>query len=112
MDAVDESNQLQETPKDEVMSFFESAPLLKDAAEIAKSLKEFVDRNTSSSGNCDFIIYQHLIDFNLFIEYRCHLTLFFVSMFSDRKSKQGGVHYFRWYNCSFGKTMCSSYRQL
>ncbi|XP_015072783.1 phosphopantothenate--cysteine ligase 2-like [Solanum pennellii] len=51
MDAVDDANQLQETPKNEVMSFFEPAPLLEDAAEIEKSLKEFVDRNTSSSGN-------------------------------------------------------------
>nr|XP_025886293.1 phosphopantothenate--cysteine ligase 2-like [Solanum lycopersicum] len=51
MDAVDDANQLQETPKNEVMSFFESTPLLEDAAEIEKSLKEFVDRNTSSSVN-------------------------------------------------------------
>ncbi|KAH0683597.1 hypothetical protein KY290_022220 [Solanum tuberosum] len=51
MDAIDDANQLRETPKNEVISFFESAPLLKDAAEIEKSLKEFVDRNTSSSGN-------------------------------------------------------------
>ncbi|MCD7462897.1 Phosphopantothenate--cysteine ligase 2 [Datura stramonium] len=51
MDAVDDANQLRETSKNEVMSFFESSPLLKDAAEIEKSLKEFVDRNTSSSGN-------------------------------------------------------------
>ncbi|XP_006354047.1 phosphopantothenate--cysteine ligase 2-like [Solanum tuberosum] len=49
MDAIDDANQLRETPKNEVMSFLESAPLLKDAAEIEKSLKEFVDRNTSSS---------------------------------------------------------------
>ncbi|XP_049387226.1 phosphopantothenate--cysteine ligase 2-like [Solanum stenotomum] len=49
MDAIDDANQLRETPKNEVMSFFESAPLLKDSAEIEKSLKEFVDRNTSSS---------------------------------------------------------------
>lgn len=54
MDGIDEANQLRETPKSEVMSFFESAPLLKDAAEIEKSLKEFVDHNTSSSGNCYF----------------------------------------------------------
>ncbi|KAG5612521.1 hypothetical protein H5410_023802 [Solanum commersonii] len=51
MDAIDDANQLRETPKNEVISFFESTPLLKDAAEIEKSLKEFVDRNTSSSGN-------------------------------------------------------------
>uniref|UniRef100_M1CMS9 Cornichon n=1 Tax=Solanum tuberosum TaxID=4113 RepID=M1CMS9_SOLTU len=65
MDAIDDANQLRETPKNEVMSFLESAPLLKDAAEIEKSLKEFVDRNTSSSGNCYFFSNQHLIDFNL-----------------------------------------------
>ncbi|CAN4122193.1 unnamed protein product [Withania somnifera] len=51
MDAVDDANQLTETSKDEVMSFFESTPQLTDAAEIEKSLKEFVDRNTSSSVN-------------------------------------------------------------
>ncbi|PHT50605.1 Phosphopantothenate--cysteine ligase 2 [Capsicum baccatum] len=55
MDAVDDANQSQETPKNDVMSFFESAPLLKDAAEIEKSLTEFVDRNTSSSGKCYFM---------------------------------------------------------
>lgn len=65
MDAVDDANQSQETPKNDVMSFFESAPLLKDAAEIEKSLTEFVDRNTSSSGKCYFSNYQHLIDFSL-----------------------------------------------
>nr|XP_025883694.1 phosphopantothenate--cysteine ligase 2-like [Solanum lycopersicum] len=51
MNVVDDANQLQETLKNEVMSFFESAPLLEDAAEIDKSLKEFVDHNTSSSVN-------------------------------------------------------------
>ena len=67
MNVVDDANQLQETLKNEVMSFFESTPLLEDAAEIEKSLKEFVDRNTSSSGNCYFFSYQHLIDFKLLI---------------------------------------------
>ncbi|MCD9639240.1 hypothetical protein HAX54_023643 [Datura stramonium] len=40
MDAVDDANQLRETSKNEVMSFFESSPLLKDAAEIEKVLFE------------------------------------------------------------------------
>ncbi|PHU20261.1 Phosphopantothenate--cysteine ligase 2 [Capsicum chinense] len=55
MDAVDDANQSQETPKNDVMSF-ESAPLLKDAAEIEKSLTEFVDRNTSSSGKSNRVV--------------------------------------------------------
>ncbi|XP_019258740.1 PREDICTED: phosphopantothenate--cysteine ligase 2-like [Nicotiana attenuata] len=67
MEAVDDADQLPETPKNEVMSFFESAPPLKDAAETEKSLKEFVDRNTSLSGNYYFFKYQHLIVFSLLI---------------------------------------------
>uniref|UniRef100_M1BF17 Cornichon n=1 Tax=Solanum tuberosum TaxID=4113 RepID=M1BF17_SOLTU len=39
-----------ETPTLKIKAFFESAPPLKDAAEIQTKLKEFVDRN-SSSGN-------------------------------------------------------------
>nr|XP_018630168.1 phosphopantothenate--cysteine ligase 2-like isoform X2 [Nicotiana tomentosiformis] len=51
MDAVDDADQLPETAKNDVTSFFESAPPLKDAAETEKSLKEFVDRNASLSVN-------------------------------------------------------------
>lgn len=37
-----------ETPTLKIKAFFESAPPLKDAAEIETKLKEFVDRNSSS----------------------------------------------------------------
>nr|XP_027094316.1 phosphopantothenate--cysteine ligase 2-like [Coffea arabica] len=50
MDAT-HSEVLQETPSVEIKSFFDSAPPLKDADEISRKLKEFVERNSSTPEN-------------------------------------------------------------
>ncbi|XP_059287031.1 phosphopantothenate--cysteine ligase 2-like [Lycium ferocissimum] len=49
MDSLSGTDHAPETPTLKVKTFFESAPPLKDAAEIESKLKEFVDRNSSSS---------------------------------------------------------------
>lgn len=48
MDSMNGTDHAPETPTLQIKAFFESAPPLKDAAEIETNLKGFVDRNSSS----------------------------------------------------------------
>ncbi|XP_060173212.1 phosphopantothenate--cysteine ligase 2-like isoform X2 [Lycium barbarum] len=51
MDSMNGTDNVQETTTLQIKAFFESAPPLKDAAEIETKLKEFIERNSSSSEN-------------------------------------------------------------
>lgn len=48
MDLMNGTDHAPETPTLKIKAFFESAPPLKDAAEIETKLKEFVNRNLLS----------------------------------------------------------------
>lgn len=55
MDANCNSEAPQETSSVEIKSFFNSAPPLKDAGDISGKLKDFIQRNSLSSGT--FTVY-------------------------------------------------------
>ncbi|KAG8377359.1 hypothetical protein BUALT_Bualt08G0024900 [Buddleja alternifolia] len=50
MDASNDSKSFEEIPYTDIKSFFDSAPSLKDSAEIERKLEEFMGRNSSPSG--------------------------------------------------------------
>ncbi|CAL5348706.1 unnamed protein product [Camellia sinensis] len=50
MDATSNSETPQDTLYDEINTFFESAPPLKDGPDICRKLKEFIERNSQSTG--------------------------------------------------------------
>lgn len=45
-----DSEPSKETTSPEIKSFFDSAPPLRDGGDISEKLKEFIERNSSSSG--------------------------------------------------------------
>lgn len=65
MNSMNGNDDVPETATLKIKAFFESAPPLKDAAEIETKLKEFVDRNSSSSGKFAYIQLSYLVLFQL-----------------------------------------------
>eukprot|EP00262_Sarcandra_glabra_P007428 TRINITY_DN20235_c0_g1_i1.p1 TRINITY_DN20235_c0_g1~~TRINITY_DN20235_c0_g1_i1.p1 ORF type:complete len:296 (+),score=43.97 TRINITY_DN20235_c0_g1_i1:107-994(+) len=51
MDSSNGSDVPQETWNTDIKSFFDSAPPLRDSFNISREIKEFIDRNSQSSGN-------------------------------------------------------------
>lgn len=87
--------------EDEISSFFESSPPLKNKEEIEAKLNQFIELNSSCQGEIR-VIYINVTHLDSSMIYRVFIYI--------SRRKEDCMCDFRWYYGSIRATMCKIYR--